>query len=272
MNNRSLNVSPDRICRCGRFPAIALMLTFGLICVTSTAWAGSSDADDAESDHAGPNWVQELTLGNTPVPQEQGEFQVSVIASHFEFDGSGRQSEAGLEVEYGLSDRLQIGAEIFYAWQREDDEEQVDGLTDLEVGVLYNFVATETFLFSASLNLAFPTGDENKGLGGGSVTYEPGISAAFAVGALQLFASVAAELGSGDDSLSYGAAVALPFEDWAPIVELAGEVSQDESELYVVPAMAWRPAGDWELLVGVPIGLTDDSADIAISIKLTFEH
>jgi hypothetical protein len=247
-----------------------LAVALGLAAVSMPVHA----AEVSEVSKSSTEWIQELTLSNTAVPQEKGEFQLTATGSHFDFDGDGRQSKAAVEVEYGLFDRLQIGAELEYTWEKEDGESELDEFGDLEFEVLYNFVATHSFLLSASLGVAVPTGDSD-GFGHGSVAYAPTLSAAYAAGSWQVFGIVGAELGSGDDSLTYGVAAARTFGDWAGIIELAGETPEeddDDSELYAVPALAWRPHGDWEFLAGVPIGLNDESANVGIVVKVVFER
>ena len=86
----------------------------------------------------------------------------------------GREIEQAVEYERRIGPRGQIVAEIPVAFVREG-EPWMRGLADVEVGYKHTLLAnlrTGTIVSGGAI-VTLPTGDETKGLGGGTFVYEP---------------------------------------------------------------------------------------------------
>jgi len=83
--------------------------------------------------------------------------------------------EAGLAVSAGLLDTLDIICGIPYQWNRTEEDGAIasdeDGVSDIELELKWRFFEQNGLSFALKPGLAFPSGDEEKGLGTGRVCY-----------------------------------------------------------------------------------------------------
>lgn len=241
---------------------------YGLLmaCVAGLAPAmGGQDAEDAgfaelesetESERVFEQPLEELPLGDHPVPQEAGEWQVGVSALYLS-GSEDRTTDLALEIEYGLTDRLQIETEIPYEWQGEEAE----GFPGVELGLQGAILETDRLIASLALQAEL-TGEE------------PAWEAAWLVGLnldpVTLFLGLGYEFGE-EEEVMVDVALACPCPVGTAILEVSGELGEEEDEVYLTPGLArkWAENGEW--LVGIPVGLTNDSADWGVVARLTFE-
>lgn len=82
-------------------------------------------------------------------------------------------------ISYGIMDNLDIVLGLPYQWKKTridgvvttDATEQGDGISDMSLEVKWRFYEKDGLSFALKPGITFPTGDENKGLGNGKVSY-----------------------------------------------------------------------------------------------------
>ncbi len=215
--------------------------------------------------------------------QEAGEWQIGAKAD-FAFDPWTALYE--LEVEYGLTDRLQVSVELPIV-----DGEEGSGVGDMEFAVDYALVKDQggrapelTVGFGASA----PTGEADDGTGAGAWGYEASFRASKqvvpTVYAHALFAYEWVPDGGPDaDALSewaVGAGLAWrAADDVALLVEYLRErereeedaVIERETESYLSAGVVLEVADDVEIGAAGAVGLNDDSADARALIGFQVE-
>jgi len=87
--------------------------------------------------------------------------------------------ELATVLSYGLTDTVDIVLGIPYQWKKTridgivtaDKTEQGDGIADMSLEIKWRFYEREGLSFAMKPGITFPTGDENKGLGNGKMSY-----------------------------------------------------------------------------------------------------
>ena len=226
-----------------------------------------------EEPHAAGALIFHSFMGEKIYIQEQGELYAIVEAAH-EKSSHERESELGAEVSYGVTERLQVVAELPLVISDPDGGTKHTGLGDVTLGFQYNFMQELDFSLGVRSSFVIPTGDEDRDLGGGQFVWEPNLLAALRVGSGELYAGVGGEIvdGGGEpDAFTYTISGAYPWRSLIGVLELAGTLNSDEHDLYVVPGFYWNVGEILQAGLGVPIGLTDDSDDYQIVGLLVFE-
>ncbi|HEX5214583.1 MAG TPA: cytochrome c [Vicinamibacterales bacterium] len=109
----------------------------------------------------------------------ENEFIIQPVSSHVK-DTPAAVSMAAI-YERRIGKRAQLEAVVPFASVSTGTRES--GLGDVELGMKYALTPRATrYLFSAGFDVVVPTGSESKGLGGGTVVYEPYIAAATVAG------------------------------------------------------------------------------------------
>lgn len=109
--------------------------------------------------------------------QGKGRFQLELNGQY----GHDRNEEviqhtipAASTLTYGVVDTLDVGIGIPYQWIKTKDSGENtthDGLGDLSVAAKWRFYETDGFSFALKPSITFPTGDKDKELGTGKMTY-----------------------------------------------------------------------------------------------------
>lgn len=82
-------------------------------------------------------------------------------------------------LSYGITDNVDIVLGVPYQWKKTkidgavtaDKTEQGDGIADMSLDVKWKFYEKDGLSFAVKPGITLPTGDENKGLGNGKVSY-----------------------------------------------------------------------------------------------------
>lgn len=252
-----------------------------------------------------------LFLMSEAYTQRQGEWQFGFSAGYFDnleateideadedelLDVETNAYQYDLEVEYGITDRLQVEFAIPYLSEEvttAGDENTEDGIGDIELGIGYALLQEKDGLvaLTAGLEVSAPTGDEGKGLGAGSWGWEPylGISKSFAE---KFFVHAQVSYGITNNAeedgeevdereIGYGVAVVYrPVEQIDLIAEFVGERSEEEDSAgveedthtqYLVAGLKYEFENELQLGVGVPVGLNSESFDIGAMVKVQYE-
>ena len=240
-------------------------LTTCALCVCAAGW---STPLYAEEDEPLGGLVEELILGESAYTQEQGEFQTT-LGFEYSRGADEKTSTLTFELEYGITDWFQIGFEAPYRWI----DTEADGFQDIEFSAAARLFSEDGFTLTAAGELELPTGDEDDELGEGNVTYEALLLGAWRQGDVELYSGIGFEFSENDQTaVSYSAAgVVEVTEPLALIVELAGEHADGEDEVRLAPGLRWALTDDLELVLGLPIGLSEDAADWGAVLKLSLE-
>ncbi len=225
-----------------------------------------------------PVLPEELGVAKSIVVQDADELQASLSARHLGF-GHQRDLSLAAELEYGVTDSLQATLEVPYGIRDPKDEPTVNGLEDLEIGLRYAVLdfRTRPFALDIGLSLGLPTGSRRKELGTGDVSVEPTLTASQwfgrANGQLHLSwrRSGVAGRAEAEDEFEYTIALLYPWREWFLTFEAAGETEKSETAYYAVPELIWKPGKHLELLLAVPVGLTEAAADYGVIGAITVE-
>ena len=261
------------VARNGVGKAVRPLATFLSLLFISAS--GAAIADEAESSDKQP--IQELFLGEIPNPQESGEVQIDLGGSYFSGDEADI-AEGVLSLEVGITGRFQVGLSIPIVDRRpnnvgadDDPEEATRGIGDVEAEFLFAVIDQDQLVVAVALEIGFPTGDEDRELGEGEFEWEPSLRGAVEIGETWLFASIGAEIAEdGETAITYGTALAHPVGlGFAAVLELNGSTRGEKELLFLVPGLAWRPTNVFELRLGVPFGLTSETADWGLVAAIT---
>ena len=214
--------------------------------------------------------INELFVGEKIYMQDKGEF-VLVLTPTFSKTRQGSETELSAEMKYGVTDRLQVSAEFPYVVSDLRDGGDNDGIGDMSVAFNYNFLQMEKFSLGVRSELLLPTGDRKRGLGGGELVWLPSLLGAARIGKGEVYAGIGAEVGEHHDAFTYTLAGAYPWERFAGVMELTGVAGDNERTLYVAPGAYWHATDKIDVGLGMPIGLTHDSDNYRVIVKLIFE-
>jgi len=216
--------------------------------------------------------VNELFMTQTVQTQNAGELQLGVGAMH-QRDGDLRFSEIATRAEYGLTDRLQLQAQL--PFQVNDRPSNFDAQTDvsnLQVGATYSILrGDDPISLSAAMDVAVPIGDQAAmpdGRNDDQTIWKPSLMVAHDFGAAQVHADAQAEVSRGDDALNYNVGAIYKAGSLAPTMELnARSMESSTPEFYATPGLFYRFSETAQVGVGVPIGLNEQSRDGQIMAK-----
>lgn len=260
--------APACCCR----PCLGLLVCVAIFAPAAPALAeGDTDAGDRDGEsHA---LVEELILGESPYPQEAGELQVTLSVEHLSTEEE-NTTDLVAELELGITDWLQVGVEVPYRWiDGKEGEEDEDGLRDVGVSVLCVLLNDDALILSGAVEVNFPSGDEDKELGEGKIEVEPMLLGAARFDGIELYGGVGGEITDEDEVFTYSAGLVAALGPVVGLLEVSGESGAEGGgdEAVIAPGLAVEVMDDVELLIGVPIGLNDDSPDWGATFRVTAE-
>lgn len=231
--------------------------------------------------------IQEVFQTEVVYPQEKGEIQLTGSPRFHEGDAQDLLI-LPFAIEYGLTDSWQVELEWNSLIHHNPSAGSSNiGIGDLELGTKYSFmnVAGSNFHVAPGLEIGFPAGDPQEGLGEGMLEIEPFASLAYDFPKLndsQIFTQVGFGFASrlrGDEEaaheITWNAGFFVPFWQLRYTTELNWTTNEwnggDENELYLTPGFVWDLPGTWEAGVGVPIGINDDADNFRVIAMLTYE-
>jgi len=229
---------------------------------------------------AAPRHAEELEQlrTNTGYVIEQGELEMDVVLSYFDYEDA-RHRGVEVELEYGLSDRLMLEVEVPYGERRFDDTvSDIDGYGNVEVGAKWLLTDRDTFAAALNVAVVLPSGSDREGIAEDSwglelsapvsfqfpdqdmsLHIEPGVEWLDHEGVEEQFVRAAVEYRAPDSSLT---------------LQLGANVEREESEVeaYLIPSLELA-AADFPLQVGIgiPVGITSESADWGVLVDLEVE-
>jgi hypothetical protein len=246
-------------------------LFFGAIAVTAQTPAPQpAPAVQAKAADNGPlpEYIEEFFLSEAVRSEERTELQLTIDGAAFRGRGSSMDGKsAGLDIEYGLTGRLQLGLEAPYGIQSTSTSETPVAWSTADASLLYQFIrGNHPFAFSGALGVNAPLTAR------GDLSYEPELLIAKAFGTYQIHTSVIPELGGDDTSLEYNAAAVHPLaHHWIPTLEFNGRRNAGVNSFYVTPGIYKHLPHRLEAGIGVPMGAGPHSSPIGAIFKMTWE-
>jgi len=255
-----------RFCRIGALGLVGGMAMF----VGSLAWGqqvGPARPVTAVDD-ALPVYIEEFFLSEAVRSEDKGELQFTVDALAQKRNGGPEDgSSAELDVEFGVTRRLQLGFELPYGIAATETSELPVSWSSMNVNVVYQFIrSNEPFALSAGVGVDVPV------TGRGETAFEPEVLVAKAFGKAQVHASVIPELSEDGKGLAYNLAALRPVpKNWIPTFEFNGRRSGGVDSFYVTPGIYKHLPHRMEAGVGVPVGMGRMSSRVGVIFKMTVE-
>jgi len=200
-----------------------------------------------------PEPIQEFLLAETAYPQDRGEVQLTVEASHRD------ETAARLLAEYGVTDRVQLS--VLTPAVHGGTLDEPDPLT---LGALLSLLNTSTLAVSAQLEVGLSDSDATE--------WEPSLVAGAAWGRFQVHGSAAVGFSGDETEFSPALGALLDAGPWTPTLELTGSAAKEEaSRIALTPGVYYHFAPGIELGVGAPIELRGSGFPRLVA-KFTFER
>lgn len=254
----------------------------------------ADDDDDLVRTNRDRRPIEELFKTDTVFPEEKGELEVE-LESFYQHNSTGDTWSVPVSLEYGLTDSWQVEAEWdSYVQHSPKNEPTARGIGDLELGSQYSFMNAggSLFHFAPRFSVEVPLGDVNKDLSEGFIEYDPAIVLArdfpelhrtevFTEAGLNFVQRVKRPADPDDaepaaHELDLGAGFFTMFGRTALSMEFNWTNNQwnhqgTENDLYVTPGVLWRPRGNLEVGLGIPVGLNHQSDRFEVISHITWE-
>ena len=255
----------------------------------------AADDDDLSKTNTDRRPIEELFKTDTVYPQDQGEIEAELATFYQRNTRTGDTFSVPLSLEYGLTDNWQVEAEWnSYVQHSPPKQPTARGIGDLELGTQYSFLNIGDSLFHVAprFSVEVPLGDVNKELSEGFLEFEPAIVLARDIPEwhrMQVFTEAGlgfvhrvkwpADADDADPSaheLNLGAGFFTLFNHGALTMEFNWVNNQwnhhgTENTAYITPGCLWRPAGNIEVGVGIPVGLNRQSDVFEVISHVTIE-
>jgi hypothetical protein len=229
---------------------------------------GQPASSTATSNGPLPEYIEEFFLSEAVRSEERGELQLTVGGAAFQGRGSSMDGKsADLDIEYGVTDRLQLGLEAPYGINSTPTSEIPTRWSTADVSLLYQFIGgNHPFALSGAMGVNAPLTSR------GNLSYEPELLIAKAFGKLQIHTSLIPQLGSNDRSLEYNAAAVRPVaHHFIPTLEFNGRRNVGVNSFYVTPGIYKHLPHRLEMGIAMPTGAGRFSSPVGAVFKLTWE-
>ena len=211
-----------------------------------------------------PEYIQEFFLSDAVRSQEKGEVQITMATDSRRRMGS----NAEMDIEYGLTNRLQISVEAPYGITAGQEEgEDLPGWNSVAVGTLYQIIRSDR-PFSLSVGVMFEVpvrpGDE--------LGIQPTILVAKGFHKLQIHASAMSDVREGRAEVAYNVASVYPIKRrWFPTFEFNGRREYDANSFYLTPGLYRHLPHRMEMGIGIPVGAGRVAGPVGVVAKMNWE-
>ena len=224
---------------------------------------------------------QLFSFETTPDKNAAREGYLTAEFSFEKFPGSRRQYRETLQGEYGITDQWAAGAFIPVGTTELDRTHT--GVGDITFFGQYKFdkfINPDVVNVTAQLDVVLPTGNRTEGLDTGKFGVRPLVLAykdfgPIGDGELGAYGVFGGTL-TTDSDLRAGVAVTYEIDRIAGIVEVFDQTGDRDFSgggkpfLTVTPGFSFRQIDPLELVVGFPLGLTENSPHWGVNVKLTY--
>jgi hypothetical protein len=251
-----LNLSPS-VCLLGI--VTALMAATSGLAAQSQDWNSVTDRNQ----DAMPEYIQEFFLSEAVRSQGRGELQLTFASDSRQRVGT----NIGVQIEYGLTDRLQFSFETPYGFTASQNAEVPIRWSSNRIGVLYQLIRSDRpFALSTGMMIQVPLRS------GIELSYEPTILLAKTFRKLQVHASFVSDVEQWRPSLEYNLASVYPIKKrWLPTFEFNGRRQHSRNAFYLTPGLYRHCRHRLEIGIGIPIGSGGVAGSLGAVAKMNWE-
>jgi hypothetical protein len=245
--------------------ALALLLSAGAAGRGQTP-AVAAPAPGART--AMPEYIEDFFLSEAVRSEDRNEMQITLAAFASRRNGSAADgSSVALDLEYGITNRLQLALELPYGIRASETSELPPRWSAMSVGVLYQFIRSDRpFALSAGATAGVPLNTQ------GDASFDPLLLMAKTFGVTQVHFSVEPEIGAEESSLAYNLAAVRPWPHHLyPTLEFNGRRNGGVNSFYGTPGLYRRLPHRLEVGLGVPVGMGTHSSRIGAAFNMTLE-
>jgi hypothetical protein len=212
--------------------------------------------------------LQEFNFTQAVYPQEKKELQFTLTGFLLRSELA-HDLDLGFDIEYGLTDRLQVEAEIINeVINPRDFDETGKSSYNFKTGLLYNFINRPGFSSSLVLELGLPVHKVSPD--SVSFEYDPHIILAKQIGKSQLHVDTGVEIHDKEKEYFYNLALVYPIGAFKPLLEFNGSYAES-SDFFLSPGLVWNGRKNLEVVTGTTLGLWQKGRPWGVSIKLIYE-
>lgn len=269
--------------------AMAVLIFFWMVTVISV----SAD-DETEPTRDYKQFLNETFQSGLVYPQDKWEVQLALEPSFSE--GDERDIiQIPFALEYGITDNWQVNLEWDAHVHRDPNEGSTTrGIGDLELGTQYSFMNLVEPGGHAALafEIGWPVGDVNQELSEGFLELSPSLLLAkdFAeFNNSQIFTEIGVSfvdrVNTPDDpdevepeahEFFWNIGFFIPLGNLRLVTEFNWTTNEwnnngTENNLFITPGVFWDLPDGWELGLGIPVGLNDESDNYRVITKLIYE-
>jgi len=218
--------------------------------------------------------AEELFVGQTVYTQPQGGTQMILSGSQIR-TGDLRDSRVSARVEYGLTDRLQLQAELpVDISDRSSGFTAQTGVSRIEGGATYRMTSIESpVALAAGMNIEAPLAKSTDVTGdrpAAGPIFKPSLIMATGSGPVTVHGSTQAELGQPTRALNYSIGSQYDLGSWVPSLEVNSRaVENAHPQFYATPGVTYKFSEKTQLGVGAAIGLNDQSNAVQVIGKFS---
>jgi hypothetical protein len=252
-------------------------LIFLCLCgITQSARCQSPSAQNPKTPMT--SYIEEFFLSEAVRNEDPGELQLTFGSDNRRTLGS----NLTVEMEYGLTQRLQLSSETPYGLSASTNSEVPQGWSTSSVGLQYQVLRNNS-PFALTLGMSFGIPLRH----GGDLEVEPELLVAKEFRRAQVHASVVADiehdtqptsssLATSRSPLSTAfqynlASVYTAARKWFPTLEFNGRRLEGRNAFYLTPGLYRHFAHRFEVGAGVPVGIGGIAGRIGIVGKVTWE-
>lgn len=218
--------------------------------------------------------------------QGKGKFQLELFgeyASDKEENVTNKDSSLSATLTYGIIDPVDIILAVPYAsWRRENSESTAkgDGIGDMTLEAKWRFYEEEGFSLALKPGLTIPTGDQEKDLGTGKMTYHLFVIASKEMNPWAFHVNLAyiRDENKEDDRKNIWHASVAATVDVMKNLKLVGDLgvesnperSSTNPPAYILGGLIWSLRENFDIGLGVKGGLTKPEPAIAIRGGITW--
>lgn len=251
------------------FASINKLSIFSMICLTLLV--PKTQAEEVSLENGMQPFIQELFQSELAFAQEQGELQVGLSINYLNADEF-ESSETAVSFEYGVTEKFEMVIFLPYRTLDFNDDNVHDGIGDIKIGTLYNFINNDNFVFSIMLEAGLTTGNENKKLGENNTEWEPSLLVATELGEAQLFFSLGGAFSKGEaNTARWSAAIAFPLVSNTAVIELNGSRGGEKEDAFLTFGLVRNLSHNQQLQAAFSAGLIKDSPNYGGIVKWNVE-
>jgi|SRR5579862_1794643 len=254
-----LNLGPSAV----KMVACAVVSLFLFLLCGSSAEAQGPQVGSTQNPLPIHAYIEEFFLSEAVRNEDPGELQLTFSSD----TRRGLGSNMILEMEYGLTKRLQLSSETPYGLSATANSEVSAGWSTTSLGLQYQIIRSDwPFALTAGMSFGIPVKP------GGEREFEPELLAAKTFRKVQVHASVVADVEEGRPSFQYNlASVYIGERRWFPTLEWNGRRLDGKNAWYATPGLYRHFEHRLEVGIGLPLGVGGVASHIGIVGKMTWE-